>query len=205
MARYTGPKNRIARRFGANIFGRMRNPCSHKQNPPGQHGARKRKKSEFALQLEEQKKLRACYGMISKGQLVLYYKQAFKSLNETQNAFIQLLETRLDILVYRCRLGATIFHAQQLVSHGHIFVDGKKVNVRSFHVRPGMVISIKDSSKENNVIKGALEKVSTVPEYLSLNTDNMSGQLLSMPNYDQIPLPLIINLSIVCEYLAYTS
>ena len=137
MVRYTGPKNRIARRFGANIFGKKRNPLAHKMNPPGIHGQKRKKKSDYGVQLEEKQKLRACYGMLTQKTLVRYYREAVKNDGNTQDLFIQRIETRLDVVVYRLKFALTPFHAQQLVSHGHIFVDGKRVDIRSFQVKEG--------------------------------------------------------------------
>src|ERR1700733_3126087 len=153
MARYTGKKNRIARRFGINIFGKTRNPMLHKANPPGVHGARRRKKSDYGLQLEEKQKLKAIYGMISEKQLVKYYKEAARiGGGNTVNHLAEMLECRLDNVVYRLKFAGTIFGAHQLVSHGHILVDGKKVDRRSFHVKPGMVISVKEKSRNMKAI-----------------------------------------------------
>ena len=207
MVRYTGPKNKLARRFKTNIFGRMRNPLAHKPNPPGQHGIRRKKKSDYGLQLEEQKKLRACYGMLTRKQLVGYYRKAIRNrLESTPEVFMQQLECRLDTIVYRLKFALTVFHAQQLVSHGHILVDQKKVDIRSFQVKPGMKISIKEKSKSNLLMKQALERASVeVPEYLQLDASKIVGELLVVPHSDQIPLPLVVNIPIVCEFLAYTT
>src|SRR5882672_1316172 len=109
MVRYTGPKNRIARRFGANIFGRARNPLLHKPNPPGVHGAKRKKKSDFGVQLEEQQKLKALYGMLTRKQLVGAYKYAVGLQKNTTQAFMERLECRLDNIVYRLKLAPTIF------------------------------------------------------------------------------------------------
>jgi len=109
MARYTGKKNRIARRFGTNIFGRARNPLLHKPNPPGVHGARRRKKSDYGLQLEEKQKLKAVYGMLSEKQLLGYYKKAVKKTGNTAQHLAEFLECRLDNLVYRLKFANTIF------------------------------------------------------------------------------------------------
>lgn len=206
MARYTGPKNRIARRFGVNIFGRARNPLLHKPNPPGQHGARRRKKSDFGMQLDEKQKLKAVYGMLPEKQLVTSYKKSLRHSGNTAQNLMQKLECRLDNLVYRLRFARTIFGAQQLVAHGHILVDGQKVDRRSFVVRPGMVISIKEKSRSMKSIQEAQESAShQVPEYLSEDKSNFAGQLLSMPQIDQITaqLPIEINVPIVCEFLAH--
>jgi len=206
MVRYTGPKNRIARKFGANIFGRLRNPLLHKANPPGMHAAKRKKKSDFGMQLEEQQKLKAVYGMITRKQLVRYYQDAEKSKSNTAQAFMERLECRLDNVVYRLKFGSTIFAAQQLVSHGHILVNGKKVDRRSFMVRPGMIISVKTKSQQVGAVKQALESgARSVPEYLQLDADKFSGQLLVSPQLDQLPLALPINIPLICEFLAHTS
>jgi len=206
MARYTGPKNRIARRFGVNLFGRARNPLLHKPNPAGMHGAKRKKKSDFGVQLDEQQKLKAVYGMLSRKQLIRYFKEAENSKINTPQAFIERLECRLDNVVYRLRFANTIFGAQQLVAHGHILVDGKKVDRRSFFVRPGMVISVKPKSHNNPLIKQNVESTARdVPEFLMLDDNKLSGKLLSSPHTDQIPFPLPINIPLICEFLAHTS
>lgn len=204
MGRYTGNKNRIARRFGINIFGRLRNPLLHKPNPPGVHGARRRKKSDFGLQLEEKQKLKAIYGMISEKQLIGYYKKAFASAGNTATHLAEMLECRLDNMVYRLKFASTIFGAQQLVAHGHILVDGKKVDRRSFQVRPGMVISIKEKSQKMKAINESLDSpLREVPEYLTLEKGNFSGKLLAMPMQEQMPWPLEIKLPEICDFLAH--
>jgi small subunit ribosomal protein S4 len=205
MARYTGNRNRIARRFGVNIFGRARNPLLHKPNPPGVHGARRRKKSDYGVQLEEKQKLKAIYGMISEKQLVNCYKKAALSNNAAQ-VFAEMLECRLDNIVYRLKFATTIFGAQQLVAHGHILVNGKKVDIRSFTVRPGMVISIKEKSRSMKSINEALDNSSReVPEYLSLERDQFTGKLNAAPLPDQMPWPIELNLAEICDFLAHTT
>ena len=205
MSRYTGPKNRIARRFGVNIFGRLRNPLLHKPNPPGVHGAKRSKKSDYGVQLEEKQKLKAVYGMLTDKQLLRYYHESVQKQGNTAHLLLERLECRLDNIVYKLKLASTIFQAHQLVSHGHVLVDGKKVDVRSFLVKPGMTISIKEKSHNMKVVKDAVANTSReVPEYLSLDDKKMSGQLLSIPQVEQIVLPLPINIALVCEFLAHT-
>lgn len=206
MARYTGNKNRIARRFGVNIFGRARNPLLHKPNPPGVHGARRRKKSDYGLQLEEKQKLKAIYGMLSEKQLIGYYKKAVALEGNTSQHFVEMLECRLDNIVYRLKLAPTIFAAQQLVSHGHIQVDGKKVDRRSFQVKPGMVVSIREKSRNIKIVKEAMDSPHrSVPEYLSADGNHFSGQLLSHPTHEQMPWPIEISLPVICDFLAHTT
>lgn len=206
MSRYTGPKNRVARRFAANIFGKARNPLLHKQNPAGMHGAKRKKKSDYGMQLDERQKLKAVYGMLSQKQLVNAYKKALIRPGNTSHNFIEQLECRLDNVVYRLRFGATIFAAQQLVAHGHILVDGKKVDRRSFLVRPGMVVSVKPASRQMKAIQAAQENLHReVPGYMMVEEDKFSGRLESIPQLDQVPLPIPINIPLVCEFLAHTN
>lgn len=206
MARYIGNKNRIARRFGANIFGRARNPLLHKPNPPGVHGARRRKKSDYGLQLEEKQKLKAIYGMISEKQLVKYYKEALRIPGNTAQHLAEMLECRLDTMVYRLKFGSSIFASQQLVAHGHVLVNGKKVDIRSFQVKPGMVISIREKSRKVKAIVESLENtMREVPEYLTLDKDNMSGQLMAKPLQEQMPWPIELRLPEICDFLAHST
>jgi small subunit ribosomal protein S4 len=206
MSRYTGPKNRIARRFGANIFGRSRNPLLHKPNPPGVHGAVRKKKSDYGVQLEEKQKLRAVYGMLSQKCLLKYFKEAARRKENTAQGLMQQLECRLDTVVYKLKIASTIFQAQQLVAHGHILVNGKPVDVRSFQVEPGMVVSVKEKSRKSKHIIESLEnKAREVPEYLKLEEGKFEGQLICYPQIDQISLPLPINIPLVCEFLAHTN
>lgn len=206
MVRYTGPKNRVARRFGANIFGRARNPLLHKPNPAGMHGARRRKKSDYGMQLDEKQKLKAVYGMLTEKQLLRYFKEAVRRQGVTHEEFIQQLECRLDVVVYRLKFAATIFAAHQLVSHGHVFVNGKKVDRRSFQVKPGMVVSIRDKSQKIGAIQASLaNSARDVPAYLELDATKCSGTLMMLPAEEQISLPVTINLAVVCDFLAHIS
>jgi small subunit ribosomal protein S4 len=206
MARYRGPKNRIARRFGANIFGKARNPLLRKANPPGQHGARRRKQSDFGIQLSEKQKLKACFGMISEKQLVNIFHKSSAEMGNTTEIFIRKLECRLDNLVYRLGFAPSIFAAQQLVSHGHICVDGKKVDRRSFLVKPGMQISIRERSRAcPHIVNAMANAKESLPVYLELDKPAFSGKLIAEPHQDQVEalLPLPVNISSVCEFLSH--
>jgi small subunit ribosomal protein S4 len=206
MARYRGPKNRIARRFGANIFGRARNPLLRKPNPPGQHGARRRKKSDYGIQLEEKQKLKACYGMLLEKKLVTLFKQAEREQGVTAENFMQKLECRLENVVYRLRFARTIFGAQQLVAHGHITVDGKKVDIRSYRVKPGQIVAIKEKSRNTKAILDSVETAQqNVPDYMELNKEKLTGKLIMLPTLEQIEgqLPIPVNIPVVCEFIAH--
>ncbi|MCY3974670.1 MAG: 30S ribosomal protein S4 [Simkaniaceae bacterium] len=205
MSRYTGPKNRIARRFGVNLFGRLRNPLLHKPHPPGMHGAKRRKKSDFGLQLEEKQKLKATYGMLTDKQLLRYYREAVKRRGNTAHLLLERLECRLDNIIYRLKFASTIFAAHQLISHGHISVNNKKVDIRSFQVKVGMTVSVKEKSQSMKSIKDASANAArTIPDYLALKENAFSGELITDPTVEQIVLPLPINIALVCEFLAHT-
>lgn len=206
IVRYTGPRNRVSRRFQANLFSSPRNPLLHKPNAPGQHGAKRKKKSDFGLQLDEQQKLKAVYGMLTKHQLTIAFKRALETKGVTAHLFLENLECRLDNLVFRLRIAPTIFAAQQLVTHGHIQVDGKKVDRRSYIVRPGQVISVRPKSREMKLIQESITMTAReLPSYLELEEGNLSGKLIASPAPDQVPLPIQINIPLVCEFLAHTT
>lgn len=204
MARYRGAKNRLARRFGVNVFNKARNPLLHKANPPGMHGAKKKKKSDFGVQLEEKQKLKAAFGLIGDHQLNGYYVEAARKHQNTPEVMMQMLECRLDIMVYRLCLAPTIFAAQQMVSHGHIEVDGHRTNIRSYRVRPGQTISVREKSKKIKTLVDAYQNSTrSVPSYLESQPGEMKGKLLSLPSMDAISLPLDVNIPMVCDFLAH--
>ncbi len=204
MVRYTGPKNRVSRRFGINIFGRTRNPLVHKPHPAGVHGAKKKKKSDFGMQLDEKQKLKAAFGMLTEKQLVNYYQKAARFHKNTAEIFMQMLDLRLDNVVYRLKFAHTQFQAQQLVAHGHVLVDGQRVDRRSFQVRPGMVVSIKPASQKQKTIVDAVQGTSrSVPSYFEVDATNFSGKLLSLPPMAEISLPLEVNVPMVCDFISH--
>jgi small subunit ribosomal protein S4 len=170
------------------------------------HGAKRKKKSDFGMQLEERQKLKAVYGMLSQKQLVNTYRKALQQKGNTAQLLTQMLECRLDNIVYRLRFANSIFGAHQLVSHGHIQVDGKKVDRRSFLVRPGMLISIKPASRQMKAIIAAQENINReIPEYLALEEDKFVGKLIVAPQMEQVSLPLPINIPLVCESLSHST
>ena len=144
--------------------------------------------------------------MIAQKCLLKYYKEAVRRKANTHHALLEQLECRLDNVVYRLKLAQTIFHAQQLVAHGHILVDGRRVNIRSFQVKPGMIVSVKAKSHKNPIILQALENKSReLPEYLEFDEKKLEGKMLVVPGFDQVSLPLPINIPLVCEFLAHTN
>lgn len=204
MVRYTGPKNRIARKFGINVFSKTRNPLVHKQHPPGVHGAKRKKKSDYGIQLEEKQKIKAAFGMLTEKQLVNYFQRASRMHKNTAEIFLQMLDLRLDNVVFRLKFAHTPFQAQQLVSHGHILVNGKKVDRRSFQVKPGMVVSIKPASQKLKSIADAVAgQGRSLPPYLELEAGNFSGKVLALPAIEDISLPLEVNIPMVCDFISH--
>jgi len=187
MARYTGPKTKIARKFGEAIFGEDKN--FEKRNfPPGQHGnARRRgKKSEYATQLMEKQKAKYTYGILER-QFSNLFKKASASQGITGEILLQLCESRLDNVVYRMGVSKSRSGARQLVSHRHITVNGEIVNVPSYSLNEGDVVAVREKSKSLQAIDDALASSSEVFEWLTWNTDTKSGTFVKVPERLQIP------------------
>ena len=187
MARYTGPKSRIARKFGEAIFGADK-VLSKKNYPPGQHGNSRRKKtSEYGIQLREKQKAKYTYGVLEK-QFRIIFEKASRSKGITGEVLLQLLEVRLDNLVFRLGLAPTRDAARQLVSHRHIVVDGKVVNIPSYSVKPGQVIGVREKAKSLEVITDALAGFnhSKYP-WIEWDQTTLSGKLLRTPERADIP------------------
>jgi small subunit ribosomal protein S4 len=187
MARYIGPKSRIARKFGEAIFGPDK-VLAKKNYPPGQHGQGRRKKtSEYGIQLREKQKAKYTYGVLEK-QFRNMYEKAQRIKGVTGEVLLQLLESRLDNLVFRLGLSPTRSGARQLVSHKHITVDGKVVNIASYHTRPGQVIAVREKDKSMEVINASLNGFnhSKYP-WIEWNAGSMSGTFLHIPEREDIP------------------
>jgi len=187
MARYIGPKSRIARKFGEAIFGPDK-VLAKKNYPPGQHGQGRRKKtSEYGIQLREKQKAKYTYGVLEK-QFRNMYEKAQRTKGVTGEVLLQLLEARLDNLVYRLGMSPTRSGARQLVSHKHITVDGKVVNIASYHVRAGQVIAVREKDKSMEVINTSLEGFnhSKYP-WIEWNAASLSGTFLHIPEREDIP------------------
>ncbi|WP_372746865.1 30S ribosomal protein S4 [Lutibacter sp.] len=187
MARYTGPKTKIARKFGEAIFGDDK--AFEKRNyPPGQHGANKRrgKKSEYAIQLEEKQKAKYTYGILEK-QFRNIFKKASASSGVTGEILLQLCESRLDNVVYRLGIAPSRSAARQLVSHRHITVNGELVNIPSYTLNAGDVVAVREKSKSLVAIEDSLAGRSDVYEWLTWNSDTKQGNFVSVPERIQIP------------------
>ena len=187
MARYTGPKTRIARKFGEAIFGADK-VLSKKNYPPGQHGnSRKRKTSEYGIQLREKQKAKYTYGVLER-QFRNLFDKASRSKGITGEVLLQLLESRLDNIVYRLGIAPTRAAARQLVSHRHITVDGSVVNIPSYSVKAGQIVGVREKSKSLEVIADALAGFnhSKYP-WIEWDLNSLSGKLLHLPERADIP------------------
>jgi small subunit ribosomal protein S4 len=187
MARYTGPKTKIARKFGEPIFGDDKS-FEKRNYPPGQHGNAKRrgKKSEYAIQLMEKQKAKYTYGILER-QFRNLFEKASRSKGVTGEVLLQLCESRLDNMVYRFGLSNSRRGARQLVSHRHITVNGSIVNIPSFQVKVGDVVGVREKSKTLNIIIEAKGRDSSAYEWLSWNSDQLQGTYVSIPGRLQIP------------------
>lgn len=187
MARYTGPKTKIARKFGEPIFGDDKS-FEKRNYPPGQHGNNKRrsKKSEYAIQLMEKQKAKYTYGILER-QFRNLFKKATASKGITGEVLLQLCESRLDNVVYRMGLSNSRRGARQLVSHRHITVNGEIVNIPSYNLKAGDVIAVREKSKSVESITNCLQNSSQVYEWITWNDENMEGTYVSIPERIQIP------------------
>lgn len=187
MARYIGPKSRISRRFGEAIFGPDK--VLNKRNyAPGQHGVNRRKKmSEYGTQLAEKQKAKYTYGVLER-QFRLLFAAASRAKGITGEILLQLLESRLDNVVYRCGIAPTRAAARQMVSHKHIVVDGKVVNIPSFQVKPGMVVGVREKAKSLEVITNCLDGFNHGKyNWIEWNQAELAGKFLNVPAREDIP------------------
>ena len=187
MARYTGPKTKIARKFGEAIFGDDKS-FEKRNYPPGQHGNNRRrgKKSEYAIQLAEKQKAKYTYGILER-QFRNMFKKATASPGITGEVLLQLCESRLDNVVYRMGIAPSRSAARQLVSHRHITVNDKRVNIPSYQMKPGDVVAVREKSKSMEVIENSLANASHVYEWITWDGDKKQGTFVSVPQRLQIP------------------
>ncbi|KFZ43194.1 30S ribosomal protein S4 [Anoxybacillus flavithermus] len=197
MARYTGPTWKISRRLGISLSGTGKE-LQKRPYPPGQHGPGQRKKlSEYGMQLQEKQKLRHMYG-VNERQFRKTFEEAGKMPGKHGENFMILLESRLDNLVYRLGFARTRRQARQLVNHGHILVDGSRVDIPSYRVKPGQTISVREKSRNLQIIKEALEVNNFVPDYLTLDADKLEGTYTRLPERSELPAE--INEALIVEF-----
>ncbi|MGE0766107.1 MAG: 30S ribosomal protein S4 [Hyphomicrobiaceae bacterium] len=202
MTKRIRAKHKIDRRLGENIWGRSKSPLNRRASRPGQHGERRAGKvSDFGQQLKAKQKLKGYYGNINERQFNRVYQEAARLKGSTSEHLIGLLERRLDAVVYRAKFVPTVFAARQLVSHGHITVNGRRVNIPSYRCRPGDVIEVKESSRQMPlVMEAAKSPERDVPDYIEAEHTKMSAKLVRVPALADVPYPVHMEPNLVVEF-----
>jgi small subunit ribosomal protein S4 len=202
MTKRISSKHKIDRRLKINLWGRPKSPFNTRAYGPGQHGqSRQGKPSDYGIQLQAKQKLKGYYGNINERQFRNIYKKAAMQKGDTGENLIGLLERRLDAVVYRARFSTTIFSARQLINHGHVKVNGKKVNIASYVVTEEDTIEIRDKSKQLAFIDIALaNKERETPEYILMDEKNKKVTFVRIPKFEEVPYPVVMEPNLVIEY-----
>ena len=202
MTKRLKSKHKVDRRLKVNLWGRPKSPFNSRNYPPGQHGRTvKRRRSDYGTQLEAKQKLKFYYGNMNERQFRNVYRKALKKRGNTTENLIGFLERRLDTIIYRAKFAATVFSARQLINHGHIKVNGKKVNISSYLVSEKDNIEIKEKSKELLVVAGSLvNKEREIPDYIQMDEKNKTARLIRVPKFSEVPYPAIMEPNLVIEY-----
>ena len=203
MTKRHNTKYKIDRRLGCNLWGRPKSPFNRRNSKPGQHGVagQRKKQSDYGNQLFAKQKLKFYYGDLTERQFKNIFKKASNKKGDTSQILIELLERRLDATVYRMKFVPTIFSARQLVNHGHVKVNGKKVNIGSYQLKEEETIEIRDKSKQLALIDIALaNKEREVPEYLQVDEKNRKVKFVRIPKFEEVPYPVVMEPNLVIEY-----
>jgi small subunit ribosomal protein S4 len=201
MSKRVEAKFKINRRLGVNLWGRAKSPINTKDYGPGQHGQRRRKPTDYGSQLMAKQKLKGYYGNIGEKQFHRYYEEAIRRRGDTSENLIGLLERRLDAVVYRLKFAPTPFAARQFINHGHIKVNGRRVNIPSFLVKEGDVVQVKERSRDLVVVLEALDsRERDVPDYLSLDAGRRQGTFIRTPKLADVPYPVQMEPNLVIEF-----
>ena len=202
MTKRLKSKHKVDRRLKVNLWGRPKSPFNARAYPPGQHGqSRSSKPSDYGVQLQAKQKLKSYYGNINERQFRNVYRKAIMKKGDTAENLIGLLERRLDAVVYRAKLSTTIFSARQLINHGHVKVNGRKVNISSYQVKEEDSIEIKDKSKQLALIDIALaNKERETPEYIQVDEKNKKIKFVRIPKFEEVPYPVVMEPNLVIEY-----
>ena len=202
MTKRTSAKYKIDRRMGENIWGRPKSPVNKREYGPGQHGQRRKgKMSDFGTQLRAKQKLKGYYGNISEKQFRKYYQEAIRMKGDSGDNMVGLLERRLDAVVYRAKFAPTPFAARQFVNHGHVKVNGKRVNIASYQVRPGDLIEVKDASKQLLILLEAVGLAERdVPDYYEVDHTKMTAKMTRIPLPTDVPYAVVMEPNLVIEY-----
>ena len=202
MTKRTAAKHKIDRRMGENIWGRPKSPVNRREYGPGQHGQRRKAKlSDFGVQLRAKQKLKGYYGDLTEKQFRRIFAEAERLRGDTGEKLVGLLESRLDAFVYRAKFVQTVFAARQFVNHGHVMVNGKKVNIPSYRLREGDLVEVRDKSKKLSTILEAISLPERdVPEYIKVDHSNMTSEFVRVPELSEIPYPVVMEPNLVVEF-----
>ncbi|MEX0692989.1 MAG: 30S ribosomal protein S4 [Rhodospirillales bacterium] len=201
MTKRVQSKYKINRRLGVNLWGRPKSPINTRDYGPGQHGQRRKKPSDYGLQLMAKQKLKGYYGNISEKQFRKYYTEAVRRRGDTSENLIGILERRLDSVIYRMKFVPTVFSARQFINHGHIKVNGVRVNIASFMVKEGDVIEVREKSRQLPLVLLASESSEReVPDYVEVNHQRMTGTFTRQPKLEDVPYPVQMEPNLVIEF-----
>ncbi len=201
MSKRIAAKHKIDRRLGVNLWGRAKSPINERNYAPGQHGANKKKPTDYGIQLLAKQKLRGYYGNLTERQFRSIYEKASKMRGDTSQNIIGLLESRLDAVVYRMKFAMTVFGARQLISHGHVMVNGNIVDIASFKVNEGDIVEIKEKSKNNTIILEAVQSAERdLPTYMEVDHKSLKGTYVHVPKLEDVPYPVTMEPNIVIEF-----
>ena len=201
MSKRLSSKYKIDRRLGANLWGRPKSPINKRDYGPGEHGQRRRKPSDFGTQLMAKQKLKGYYGNIGEKKFRRYYEEAVRRRGDTGENLIELLERRLDAVVYRAKFVPTVFAARQFVNHGHVMVNGIRVNIPSYQVRDEDLVEIRQKSRELPLVLEAMGSVEReLPDYISVDYGKMTATYTRAPGLADVPYPVQMEPNLVIEY-----
>jgi small subunit ribosomal protein S4 len=204
MSKRHSAKYKLDRRMGENIWGRPKSPINQRSYGPGQHGQRRKSKvSDFGLQLRAKQKLKGYYGNLTEKQFSRTYEEAARRKGNSSENLIALLESRLDAVVYRAKFTPTVFSARQFVNHGHVQVNGQRVNIASYRVKPGDVVQVRERSRNMALVLEALQlSERDTPDYLEVDAKAMSAKFIRLPDLAEVPYPVKMEPNLVVEFYA---
>ncbi|HZK91423.1 MAG TPA: 30S ribosomal protein S4 [Stellaceae bacterium] len=201
MSKRTESKYKINRRLGVNLWGRAKSPLNRREYGPGQHGQRRKKPSDYGTQLAAKQKFKGYYANIGERQFRRLYEEAVRRRGDTGENLVELLERRLDAVVYRMKLAPTPFAARQLINHGHVLVNGKRLNIGSAKLSDGDEIELRPKAKEMAVVIEATQSSERdVPDYLEIDHERMRGKFIRAPKLADVPYPVTMEPNLVVEF-----
>ena len=201
MSKRNASKYKLDRRLGVNLWGRAKSPVNLREYPPGEHGQRRRKASDYGTQLKAKQKLRGYYGEITEKQFRRIYAEAVRRRGDTGENMVGLLERRLDMVIYRMLFAPTIFAARQIVNHGHMHVNGRRVTIPSYRVSEGDVIEVREKSRQHPLILESVQHPDReLPDYMDVDHDKLKGTFVRQPLFAEIPYPVQMEPNLVIEY-----